>query len=132
MSNVLFWPLLLGMVLAVIILWRADSPWVRARAVLMFLLYPFILILLYFPSYLALQPSLLATFGTSFTDGVAYFSGEELLGQLWLASLIADFTIGFTRTRVGILRNIQQVLDFAVYAGIVVIFLWKMGFIVFT
>jgi hypothetical protein len=68
--------------------------------------------------------------GTSFTNAVAYFSGEELWGIVWLISLLADFTIGFTRTRVGILRDTGKALDFLVYVGIVAIFLWKMGFTV--
>jgi hypothetical protein len=62
---------------------------------------------------------------------VAYFSGEELWGQLWLCSLVAEFTIGFSRTRGKILRNVLHVLDLAVYSGIFIIFLWKMGIIVF-
>jgi hypothetical protein len=98
----------------------------------MLFLYLFILAALYFPSYLPPELNLagLAQLGTSFTDAVAYFSSEEVWGIVWLISLLADFTIGFTRTRVHILRDIQKALDFAVYAGIVLIFLWKMGFIV--
>jgi hypothetical protein len=51
-------------------------------------------------------------------------------GTIWLISLLADLTIGFTRTRVHALRNTARGLDFLVYAGIVFIFLWKMGFVV--
>jgi energy-coupling factor transporter transmembrane protein EcfT len=130
MSGVLFWPLLVSLVLSLIALWRAKGRWVRVRSVLMLFLYLFILIVLYFPSYLPPEPNWagLVQLGTSFTDAVAYFSGEEAWGIIWLCSLLADFTIGFTRTRVHVLRNAGKVLDFFVYAGIVLVFLWKMGF----
>lgn len=132
MSGVVFWPLLVSFILSAVALWKAEGLWVRVRSVLVLFLYLFVLIVLYFPSYLPPEPNWagLVQLGTSFTDAVAYFSGEDTWGIIWLCSLLADFTIGFTRTRVHILRNAGKVLDFLVYAGIVLIFLWKMGFIV--
>jgi hypothetical protein len=73
----------------------------------------------------------LVRLGVSFTGGVTHFSGEvtDIFGQVWLCSTIADFTVGFSRTKIQKLLDAQWLLDFVVYAGIVYIFLWEMGFI---
>ena len=125
MSGVLFWPLLVSLILSAIALRKAEGFWVKVRSVLILFLYLSILMVLYFPAYLPHEPNWagLVQLGSSFTDAVAYFSGEEAWGIIWLCSLLADFTIGFTRTRVQILRDAGKALDFLVYAGIVLIFL---------
>jgi hypothetical protein len=130
---VLLLPLVLGVVLSLLILTKADRLWIRLKAVLALLLYAFILGLLYFPSTMPLSSNLTAMMqlGTSFTDAIVYFAGEEWWGQLWLGSAIAGFTIGFTKTRVPVLRDIRQVLDFLVYLGVFGTIAWKMGFIHF-
>jgi hypothetical protein len=133
-SDVLLLPLLLGLVISLGIVAKAKSWWpVRIKAILAFGLYLFSLGVLYFPSNPPMNVAFatLTSLGTSFTNAVAYFSGEELWGQLWLCSLVAEFTIGFTRTRIKILRNVLHLLDLAVYVGIIIIFLWKMGIMTF-
>jgi hypothetical protein len=73
----------------------------------------------------------LVRLANSFTESVEYFSGHESLGQFWLCSLIAQYTIGFTRTRVTILRSVLQLVDVVSYVGIFSVFMWKMGFVAF-
>jgi hypothetical protein len=133
-SDILLLPLLLGLVMSLGIVARARSWWpVRIKAILAFVLYLFSLGVLYFPSNPPMNVAFatLTSLGTSFSSAVAYFCGEELWGQLWLCSLVAEFTIGFTRTRIKILGNVLHLLDLAVYVGIITIFLWKMGVISF-
>jgi hypothetical protein len=124
--------LLLGLVLSFSILAKAKGGWVKFRAFLMLLPYSFAFILLYLPPLLSFVPNLdaLVRLGMSFTDGVTHFSGEvtDIFGQTWLCSTITDFTVGFSRTKVKKLLDVQWVLDF-VCAGIMYIFLWEMGFI---
>jgi hypothetical protein len=60
---------------------------------------------------------ILAAFGL--TDFIATMFGTGWYAQLWLGSIIVDFVVTSTRTRIEEMRDLKWLLDAAVILGLV-------------
>ncbi|MGB9023815.1 MAG: hypothetical protein WCC94_10330 [Candidatus Bathyarchaeia archaeon] len=125
MSYALFWPLLFGGLIALLIILKATET-VKWRAFVLFLLYCFAMVFFYYPQWLSLQ-TWSSTFGMAFTETVEEFAGIEWHGQVWLASMIGSFTLRFTRTQLETATWIPAVLDAISVFGFIATFIFHLS-----
>jgi len=117
MSNVLWLPLVLGMVMSAYITYRTIAN-VRLRAIVAFVVVAAVFALMYVPE-LASDWSWI---GVRTTDFVGYVLGESWLSQLWLIAVVVDLIRRFTRTQIREAGWIGTVLD--VIAGLGLLWLF--------
>jgi hypothetical protein len=97
MSNVLWLPLVFGMLLSLWITFRTEEA-VKSRAIIAFFALLIAFLILYVPQLMVpTVVSSLTTLGLRATDFVGYILGEGWLSQIWLSSLIVDGIISWTK-----------------------------------
>jgi hypothetical protein len=117
MSNVLWFPLVLGILLSAYIAYRTHDR-VRRRAIGACAAVVAAFSLTYVPE----LSGEYAIFGTRITDFVAYTIGEGSLSQVWLSAIVVDAIRRFTRTRVGEVGWLGWMLDATVILGFAWVF----------
>jgi len=121
LSNVLFWPLVAGMLFSLYIAERTRESSVWNRATMAFLVLLSAFVTLYIPQ--LVKPYFgdgVLVIAARFTDFVAYRSGEGWLSQLWLISPVVDGVKIWTKTRIWESRELKWLLHAIVILG----FLW--------
>jgi len=128
LSDVLFWPLVAGMLFSLYIAKRTRESSVRNRATMAFLTLLSAFAILHIPQ--LVKPYFgggVLVIAARFTDYVAYLSGEGWLSQIWLISPVVDGVKIWTKTRIWESRELKWLLHAIVILG----FLWlALSFIV--
>lgn len=117
MSNVLWLPLVAGMLDSAYIAWRTVGR-VRIRGIIAFVAVGALFSLVYVPELVGGWVAL----GLRISDFVAYVLGEGWLSVVWLAAMVLTAIRRFTKTRIWESERVALVLDGVVVLGFAWIF----------
>jgi hypothetical protein len=132
LADLVFWPIVLGIVVSIIVIWKNQN-WQTTglNGVFALLFWCGLYALLYIPNPTSAQYTQvslgLTTLAVRFSNFARYFQMLNVIAEAWIGSLVVDSTTRFTKTHAALPYRIGNILDAIVFGGILIIFFMFMS-----